>query len=127
MYSSRKLTYWHKFDLPKVTDGVWDETCGCYVKTLQIDDITDQWTTPLQNYAQGACAHDGLIWSTEGFTATSGTNLARMRVIDPSVKAQIAVFNFYADDDPIEPEFIDFYNGRCYYGSVKQMYMLKLI
>lgn len=127
MYSSRKLTYWYKFDLPKVTDGVWDETCGCYVKTLQIDDITDQWTTPLQNYVQGACAHDGLIWSTEGFTATSGTNLARMRVIDPSVKAQIAVFNFYADDDPIEPEFIDFYNGRCYYGSVKQMYMLKLI
>ena len=127
MYSSRKLTYWYKFDLPKVTDGVWDETYGCYVKTLETGDVIDHWTTPLQNYVQGVSVHDGLIWSTEGFTGTSGTNLARMRVVDPMDKAQIAVFHFYADDDPIEPEFIDFYNGLCYYGSVKQMYLLKLL
>ena len=127
MYSSKKLTYWYKFDLPDVSDGVWDEDYDCYVKTLKITDVKDQWTTPLQNYVQGACVHDGLIWSTEGFSATSGTNLARMRIIDPSRKSQIAVFNFYADGDPVEPEFIDFYNGRCYYGSVKQMYMLELL
>ena len=127
MYSSKKQTYWYKFDLPDVSDGVWDEGYDCYVKILDITDVKDQWTTPLQNYVQGACVHDGLIWSTEGFSATSGTNLARMRIIDPSRKSQIAVFNFYADGDPVEPEFIDFYNGRCYYGSVKQMYMLELL
>ena len=127
MYSSKKQTYWYKFDLPDVSDGVWDEDYDCYVKTLKITDVKDQWTTPLQNYVQGACVHDGLIWSTEGFSATSGTNLARMRIVDPSRKSQIAVFNFYADGDPVEPEFIDFYNGRCYYGSVKQMYMLELL
>ena len=27
----------------------------------------------------------------------------------------------------VEPEFIDFYNGKCYYGSVKQMYLLELL
>ena len=127
MYSSKKQTYWYKFDLPDVSDGVWDEGYDCYVKILDITDVKDQWTTPLQNYVQGACVHDGLIWSTEGFSATSGTNLARMRIIDPSRKSQIAVFNFYADGDPVEPEFIDFYNGRCYYGSVKRMYMLELL
>ena len=55
MYSSRKLTYWYKFNLPEVTDGVWNEDYGCYVKTLQISDIVDQWTTPLQNYV--SCFH----------------------------------------------------------------------
>ena len=127
MYSSKKLTYWYKFDLPDVSDGVWDEDYDCYVKTLKITDVKDQWTTPLQNYVQGACVHDGLIWSTEGFSATSGTNLARMRIIDPSRKSQIAVFHFYADGDPVEPEFIDFYDGKCYYGSVKQMYNIDLL
>ena len=127
MYSSKKLTYWYKFDLPDVSDGVWDEAYGCYVKTLEISDVLDQWMTPLQNYIQGGCVHDGLIWSTEGFTATSGTNLARMRIIDPVKKSQIAVFNFYADGDPVEPEFIDFYDGKCYYGSVMQMYSIDLL
>ena len=127
MYSSKKLTYWYRFKLPDVTDGVWNDTYGCPVKTLEISDIVDQWTTPLQNYIQGACVYDGLIWSTEGFTATSGTNVARMRIIDPDRQSQIAVFNFYADGDPIEPEFIDFYKNTCYYGSVNQMYILNLL
>jgi hypothetical protein len=127
MYSSKKLTYWYKFDLPDISDGVWDETYGCYVKTLEVGDVLDHWTTPLQNYIQGATVHDGLIWSTEGFTATSGTNVPRMRIIDPVKKSQIAVFNFYADGDPVEPEFIDFYDGKCYYGSVKQMYSIELL
>ena len=127
MYSSKKLTYWYKFDLPEISEGVWNESYQCPVITLMAEDILDSWTTPLQNYVQGACVHNGLIWSTEGFTATSGTNVARMRVIDPAKKVQIAVFNFYSDADPVEPEFIDFYNGKCYYGSVKQMYLLELL
>jgi hypothetical protein len=50
-----------------------------------------------------------------------------MRIIDPDRQSQIAVFNFYADGDPIEPEFIDFYKNTCYYGSVNQMYILNLL
>ena len=124
MYSSKKLTYWYKFDLPEISEGVWNESYQCPVITLTAENILDSWTTPLQNYVQGACVHNGLIWSTEGFSGTSGTNVARMRVIDPTRKTQIAVFNFYSDADPVEPEFIDFYNGKCYYASVKQMYQL---
>ena len=127
MYSSKSLTYWYKFALPEVSEGEWNETYGCKVKTLTENDILDSWTTPLQNYVQGACVYDGLIWSTEGFTGTSGANLARMRVIDPSKKSEIAVFNFFSDGDPVEPEFIEFYNGSCYYGSAQQMYLLELM
>ncbi len=127
MYSSKSLTYWYKFALPEVSEGEWNETYGCKVKTLTENDILDSWTTPLQNYVQGSCVYDGLIWSTEGFTGTSGANLARMRVIDPSKKSEIAVFNFFSDGDPVEPEFIEFYNGSCYYGSVQQMYLLELM
>lgn len=127
MYSSKSLTYWYKFALPEVSEGKWNETYGCKVKTLTENEILDSWTTPLQNYVQGACVYDGLIWSTEGFTGTSGANLARMRVIDPSKKSEIAVFNFFSDGDPVEPEFIEFYNGSCYYGSLQQMYLLELM
>jgi hypothetical protein len=127
MYSSKSLTYWYKFALPSVSDGEWNETYGCRVKTLTEKDVLDSWTTPLQNYIQGACVYDGLIWSTEGFTGSSGVNLARMRVIDPSKKSEIAVFNFFSDGDPVEPEFIEFYNGSCYYGNVQQTYLLELM
>lgn len=127
MYSSKSLTYWYKFALPSVYDGEWNDTYGCKVKVLNEEDILDSWTTSHQNYIQGVCVYDGLIWSTEGFTGTSGTNVARMRVIDPHKKSEIAVFNFFSDGDPVEPEFIDFYNDRCYYGSIKQMYILDLI
>lgn len=127
MYSSKSLTYWYKFALPSVSDGEWNETYGCKVKTLTENDILDSWTTPLQNYLQGACVYDGHIWSTEGFSGSSGTNVARMRVIDPAKKSEVAVFNFFSDGDPVEPEFIEFYNGSCYYGSVQQMYLLEMM
>lgn len=127
MYSSKGLTYWYKFNLPQVTDGEWNDTYGCYVCTLNLEDVVDSWTTTLQNYVQGACVHDNLIYSTEGFNGSTGTNVARMRIIDPTKKKEIATFHFYADDDPVEPEFIEFYNGICYYGSVQHMYILKLI
>lgn len=127
MYTSKGLTYWYKFNLPSVTSGEWNDTYGCYVCTLNIEDIVDSWTTTHQNYVQGACVHNKLIYSTEGFNGTTGTNVARMRIIDPEKKKEIATFHFYADDDPVEPEFIDFYNGICYYGSVQTMYILELL
>lgn len=127
MYSSKGLTYWHKFNLPKVTDGVWNDTYGCYVCTLNVEDILDSWTTPLQNYVQGACVHKGLIYSTEGFNGLTPPNLARLRIIDPVRKEEVAVFHFYSDDDPVEPEMIEFYNGICYYGSVQKMYTLEFV
>lgn len=62
--------------------------------------------------------YKNIIYSTEGFNGATGTNVARMRLIDPNKKQEIAVFHFFSDDDPVEPEFIDFYGGICYYGSV---------
>lgn len=127
MYTSKNLTYWYKFNLPAVTDGTWSDTYGCYVCTLNIEDIIDSWTTAHQNYVQGACVYKNLIYSTEGFNGATGINVARMRIIDPAKKKEIATFHFYSDDDPVEPEMIDFYNGICYYGSVQTMYTLTLI
>lgn len=127
MYSGKNSTYWYKFNLPSVTDGDWNETYGCYVCTLTVDDIVDSWTTPLQNYVQGACVHNNIIYTTEGFNGATGTNVARMRLIDPTIKEQIAVFHFFSDDDPVEPEFIDFYGNKCYYGSVQHMYTLEYL
>lgn len=127
MYTSKNLTYWYKFALPEVDAGEYDDTYGCYVCTLTLDDVLDSWTTAHQNYVQGACVYKGLIYSTEGFNGTSGTNVARMRIIDPERKEEIATFHFFSDDDPVEPEMIDFYNDVCYYGSVQKMYTLEFV
>lgn len=127
MYTSKGKTYWYKFNLPKITDGEWNDTYGCYVCTLNVEDILSQWTTSHQNYVQGACVYKNIIYSTEGFNGATGTNVARMRLIDPNKKQEIAVFHFFSDDDPVEPEFIDFYGGICYYGSVQHMYTLNFL
>ena len=126
MYNSKSVTQWYKFYLPKSDEGEWSEEYECNILTLNTDDIIDSWTTELQNIIQGACVHDNLIYSTEGSNGT-GTNAARMRVVDPSKKKVIAVFEFFADDDPVEPEFIDFFEGRCFYGSAKQMYNIDFL
>jgi hypothetical protein len=126
MYTSKNKSYWYKFNLPDITDGVWNETYGCFVCILTADDIIDSWTTDYQYYIQGACVHGGLIWATEGYTLPS-ENLPRLRVVDPAKKKEIATFNFYADGDPMEPELIDFYNGVCYFSSGYSMYILTIV
>lgn len=127
MYTSKKLTYWYKFNLPDVDSGEYNSDYGCNVYTLTLNDVIDSFKTEHHNYVQGGCYHNNLIYTTEGFNGLSGENLARMRIIDPTKKQSIAILNFFSDDDPVEPEFVEFDNNTCYYGSIQKMYTLEFI
>ena len=49
-----------------------------------------------------------------------------MRVVDPVKKIEIATFDLYGDGIIYEPEFIDFYEGKLYYGTPGNIYLITL-
>jgi len=118
MDGSTNSTKFYRFDLPKITDGVLDETYGCNVVTLNYEDILTQFSTEYFNYVQGACYHDGKIYSAEGFTNDT-TNIPTLRVIDLKEKKLIKSINLVSTFNlTIEPEFLDFYDNSLYYKDV---------
>lgn len=125
LYSGKKKIYWYKFNLPEVTAGAQSSVYGCPVCTLTTADILDSWQTEYLEYIQGGCVHDGLIWSTSGADGYWGR--AKMSVIDPEKKTTIATFNFWDDDNAVEPEYVAFDGDVLYYGDIKTMYKLTLM
>ena len=112
MRGSSLGTRYFAFELPRLDDGELDMKYGVKKVILKQGDIKKQFDCPEHYYLQGACFHGGLIYSVEGFQGT-----AALRVIDPEKGEQVLHVNFpdYGLDE--EAEFIDFYNGQCYYGD----------
>ena len=102
------------FGLPSVDDGEASTEYGVPVVTLTAEDILDCFDTEYHNYIQGGCCHDGLIWSSEGFDHTPPPTL---RVIDPIARRQIGMADLVQLGFPREAEFVDFYDGECYYSD----------
>ena len=116
MRNEEPCTRFFSFALPGVTDGVYDETFGIKRVTLNKEDIIDTFDIDYQHYLQGATLEKGIIYSLEGFTDDRG-NPPAIRLIDIKTKKQIEV-HFCADYGTwIEPEFIDFEDGVCYYSD----------
>ena len=126
MYTTKNATYWHKFNLPELSAGEYNETYGCNVVTLTEDDILDSWQTSYQNYIQGVTCHEGKIWCTEGLGTSTSTG--KLKVVDPSAEGEreIAVFDLDGDGLTGEPEFISFYNNVCYLGNLSNVYKINL-
>lgn len=113
MRDKEKVTRYFEFDLPKLADGAMNETYGVNVVTLTKEDIKSQFDSEYSNYVQGACFHDGKIYSVEGFS--SADNAPRMQIIDPDAKEQYAAIDLWNIGLKIEPEFVDFHDGTLYY------------
>ena len=105
MRDGADTTPYFAFKLPRLADGP--------EVVLEKKDILSSFETPYHRFLQGACVHNGKIFSVEGFT-NDGVNPPAIRIIDPEKKGQI----FYALTAPYgmieEPELIDFRNGVCY-------------
>lgn len=114
MRDSERTTRYFAFDLPKVSDGETDENFGVKRVTLKTEDIKDYFDTPYHNYIQGACVHDGKIYSVEGFDEKIHPAL---RIIDTKLRKQIFHYDFCEAGIAAEAELIDFYDGKCYYGD----------
>ena len=109
-----KTTRYFTFHLPGVTDGVLSAEYGVPAAVLEESDILSYFDTPYHLYIQGACCHNGLIYSSEGFNADVPPSI---RVIDPAAKCQLEHANLAELGYPTEAEWIDFRGERCYYSD----------
>lgn len=117
MRDENRKTRVFAFDLPALSDGVTDERCGVKKVVLGKESIKDYFDTEYCNYIQGATFFDGKIYSVEGFGATEKYALPAMRVFDVNKKEQCLFVDFVEHGLDFEPEFIDFYEGRCFYSD----------
>ena len=116
MRDTDKTSRYFSFDLPKLNEGIMDEQYGVPKVTLQISDIKRQFDCPYHNYVQGACFHQGMVYSLEGF-GLGAKNAAAMRIIDTVTGQQQQYIPFYDLGLTNEPELIDFSGDICYYSD----------
>ncbi len=116
MRDSYNTTRYFAFDLPKVETGAMCEKYNVKKVTLNISDIRDFFDCEYQNFVQGACCHDGKIYSLEGFS-DDVSNPPAMRIIDTRLKKELALINFSDFGLNDEPEMIEFENDICYYAD----------
>ena len=102
------------FNLPKLSDGTMDETYGVRKVTLTKNDIIRSFIAPYHKFIQGACCHDGLVYSVEGFDKNPS-----LRIIDMQKGEQIAFYDFLALGIKNETELIDFYGDKCIYADAR--------
>ena len=116
MRDTERTTRYFAFRLPKLSDGEIDKNIGVPVVTLRPEDVLDWFDCPYHHYVQGACVHDGYIYSLEGFT-DDAENPPLLRIIDPRERRETAEIPLAAHGLTVEPEMIDFSAERCIYAD----------
>ncbi len=114
MRDADRTTRYFAFDLPPVTAGECDPRFGVPHVRLGAEEIRDAFDAPYHNFIQGACVHDGLIYSVEGFDENVHPAL---RVIDPRAREEIFFVDLYDAGLPLEAECIDFLGDDCLYSD----------
>ena len=116
MRDEKKNTRYFSFHLPDVHSGEYDSAFAVKRVILKKEDVIDFFDCEYHRYIQGACLHNGIIYSLEGFS-NNKNNPPAIRLIDPYENKQKKVYYFSDFDLTIEPEFIDFENDNCYYAD----------
>ncbi len=118
MRDSENSTRYFSFDLPKIEDGVIDEKYGVKLLVLFKEDIKEYFDCEYHRFLQGACVHNGLVYSVEGFSGGS-VNPPVLRIADFKNHALKQTVSLEEYGLISEPEFIDFRNGICFYSDNK--------
>ena len=116
MRDAARTTRYFAFRLPKLVAGEMDERYGVPAVTLRPEDVLDWFDCPYHHYVQGACVHDGCIYSLEGFT-DDAENPPMLRIIDPRLRRETAAVPLATYGLSVEPELIDFSAERCIYAD----------
>ena len=116
MRDQDQTTRYFTFDLPGVRDGIRDEALGIRRVVLEKADVKTYFDCPYHHYVQGACFHEGIIYSVEGF-GVDCPEIPAIRLIDVQAQKQLQVHFFPDFGLNIEPEWIDFADGICYYSD----------
>jgi len=114
MMDQNKITRYFAFDLPKLSDGVLNETYGVKKVVLEEKDIKVSFDCPYHNFMQGACCHKGKVYSVEGFEKDTDI-VPGLRIVDTLTQKQVEYVHFPSFGLDFEPEWIDFYEDTCYY------------
>ena len=120
MRNREQVTRYFSFRLPKLTDGVFCDQWGVKVVTLQKEDIRTQFDDQYMRYMQGACAYNGRIYSSEGFSMKNPeqVNHPGIRIIDMDEERQLQYFDLYAMGKDLEAEMMEFADDTLYYVDV---------
>ena len=109
-------TRYFTFDLPTLEEGEIDPVWGVRRVVLTPEDVREAFDCEHHHFIQGAIAHEGRIYSTEGFSDDE-TNRPAIRVIHPGARCEEACVDLMEMGYREEPEMIDFYEGKCYYSD----------
>ena len=113
-----QTTRFYCFELPKVGSGELDINTGTMTATLTEADVITWFDVPYSNYLQGACLHDGKVYSTEGMG--NAANPTVIRVIDLENGIEDCVVDLQAAGFSKEAELIDYWkDGKFIYGDYK--------
>ncbi len=113
MVDASSVTRYFKFNIPKLSEGVYDAIYDAKVVTLAATDILDKFDTEYSRYLQGGCCYDGKIYSLEGFTSDA-SNPPKLRVIDLNLKRQVTVIDLNGAGLTKEPEMIFVSDDKLY-------------
>lgn len=116
MRDNPRSARYFSFKLPQAEEG---DLCPKYnVRRVILHpcDILQYFDCEYHHYIQGACCHNGKIYSLEGFTDSSD-NPPAIRIIDAKLRKEVFFKKFEDCGLSIEPEMIDFENDVCYYGD----------
>lgn len=109
----------NKYELPKLSDGVYNSTYGVNLVTLTDDDILSNFELEYPIYVvQGSTIHDGKYYITSGFTS----NQVYLNVYDLEAEQFHCRINLEEIGLIEESEFICFKDGVMYlmpvYGNI---------
>lgn len=116
MRDGDKKTRYFSFKMPNLAEGVIDEKYGVKKVVLNKEDMLDYFDVDYHFFIQGAICEEGKIYSLEGFTDDK-VNRPAIRIVDTAGKTQESVVYFEDLGSTVEPEFIDFEKGVCYYAD----------
>ena len=118
MRDENSSTRFFRFQMPKISAGFFDLRFGLPVVTLTEEDIIQQFDSCYVNFMQGAICHDGLIYSTEGFTVPNKRSaIPALRIFDTKTQQQVFHLDLTTVGLTVEPEFTEVYNGQFYYAD----------
>ena len=118
MIDHLSITRYFSFKLPKLSEGAYDDKFKVKTVTLSDKDIESFFDCEYHRFIQGACAHNGKIYSLEGFFH-GDENEPKIRIIAPEAKTQEFSAEFASFGLEKDPEFIDFKDGICHYGDAE--------
>ena len=107
-------TRYFAFDAPDVREGEVDERFGVRKRVILASEIKYSFDLEYHRGIQGACTHNGKIYSVEG-GCLGHIKTAALRIIDPMRREEIAYISFIDYGITEEPEGIAFDGDDCYY------------